>query len=145
MIVIISKIYPIYHFTLIYDQFSVTRTRSSIFQAPAGLIYAFHWSNLRKNQPLLLLLAKNKRLGTREEKTQWDCNWSHISIHNWTFLYNSSNECVISFHLLFIKSWTTNYWYSSIQIYHVRAIIIRSWFETALDYKPRIIGTHFLV
>ena len=78
MILIISKIYPIYHFTLIYDQFSVTRTRSSIFQAPAGLIYAFHWSNLRKNQPSLLLLAKNKCLGTREVQTQWD--WSLLSI-----------------------------------------------------------------
>ena len=114
MILIIPKIYPIYHFTLIYDQFSVTRTRSSIFQASAGLIYAFHWSNLRKNQPSLLLLAKNKRLGTREVETQWDC--SLISIYNWFFF------TIHQIHLLFIKSWTTNYWYSSIQIYLARAI-----------------------
>ena len=27
----------------------------------------------------------------------------------------------------------------------MRAIITRSWFETALDYKPRILGPTFLV
>ena len=26
-----------------------------------------------------------------------------------------------------------------------RAIITRSWFETTLDYKPRILGPHFIV
>ena len=30
-------------------------------------------------------------------------------------------------------------------IYRTRAIITRSWFETSLDYKPRILGPHFLV
>ena len=31
------------------------------------------------------------------------------------------------------------------KIYRTRAIITRSWFETALDYKPRILGLTFLV
>ena len=30
-------------------------------------------------------------------------------------------------------------------MYRTRAIITRSWFETALDYKPRILGLTFLV
>ena len=30
-------------------------------------------------------------------------------------------------------------------IYRMRAIISRSWFETALDYKQRILCSHFLV
>ena len=29
--------------------------------------------------------------------------------------------------------------------YRKRAIITRSWFETTLDYKPRILGPTFLV
>ena len=30
-------------------------------------------------------------------------------------------------------------------VYRTRVIITRSWFETALDYKPRILGPTFLV
>ena len=36
-------------------------------------------------------------------------------------------------------------WPAHLNIYRTRAIITRSWFETALDYKPRILGPTFLV
>ena len=66
----------------------------------------------------------------------WNRYQDQLLLKMWMFIWCVLVLCKINMNpqLLILK-----------KKYRTRAIITRSWFETALDYKPRILGPTFLV